>query len=216
VINAPLTIGAHVLLTIKSSIKDYSSTHLPGHRMSSYSLKTEESAESNIRNLRDLHARLSELSRPRDLRNARHPVAEIRGEQHNDIVAQLETLVGLVESSQNVIDDLVSKMKDHEETVYDLKNRLSEAEAQKDEAYQNAARAEGAIRAEKDRAEIAEARAKSAEEEVRFLQNRDSVVRERINRLTASVNNLASTGQIKSPFMASGLTRTRGAADHAA
>src|SRR5579872_438528 len=184
--------------------------------MPSHNRKTEESLESNILSLRELHARLSEVTRPRDLRSAAHFVAESRGEENGDIVAQLETLISLAGNGQTVIDDLISTIKDHEETVYDLKNRLSEATAQRDAAYQNAARAEGAIRAEKDRAEVAEARAKSAEEQMKLLQNRDAAVRDRIDQLTARVSNLASTGQIKSPFTASSLTSPKCAAGRAA
>jgi chromosome segregation ATPase len=183
--------------------------------MPSHNRKTEESLESNILSLRELHTRLSEVTRPRDLRGAKPPRLE-PGQENDDIVAQLEALISLAGNGQNVIDDLVSTIKDHEETIYDLKNRLSEATAQRDAAYQNAARAEGAIRAAKDRAEVAEARAKSAEEQMKLLQNRDAAVRDRIDQLTARVSNLASTGQIKSPFPASGPSSPRGAADRAA
>ena len=177
--------------------------------------KTDESLESNILSLRELHARLSEVTKPHDLRSAKSPRLEL-GQENDDIVAQLEALISLAGNGQNVIDDLVSTIKDHEETIYDLKNRLSEATAQRDAAYQNAARAEGAIRAEKDRAEVAEARAKSAEEQMKLLQNRDAAVRDRIDQLTARVSNLASTGQIKSPFTASSLTSPKCAAGRAA
>ena len=188
---------------------------MPGNTaMPLHTRKTDESLESNILSLRELHARLSEVTGPHHLRSAAHFVAESRGD--NDIVSQLESLISLAENGQNVLDDLVSTIKDHEETVYDLKNRLSEATAQRDAAYQNAARAEGAIRAEKDRAEVAEARAKSAEEQMKLLQNRDAAVRDRIDQLTARVSNLASTGQIKSPFTASSLTSPKCAAGRAA
>jgi chromosome segregation ATPase len=192
-------------------------THTVGANIvSSHALKIEDSAESNIRVLRDLHASLSELTRSRDLRSADQPRAERGGERSNDIVSQLETLVSLVENSQNVIDALVDTIRDHEAVIYDLKNRLSEEASQKEAAYQHAAKVEAVIRVEKERADVSEARAKTAEEEVKFLQGREAAIRERIERLTAGVSIIASAGQIKSPFMASGLTHPRGAPNHAA
>jgi hypothetical protein len=120
-----------------------------------------------------------------------------------NILSQLETLVSLAENSQNVIDALIARIKDHEEIVYDLRNRLSEESAQKEAAYQQAARGEVSVRVEKERAEVAEARAKSAEEEVKRLESREALIGERLARLTAVVSNLNSAMLVKSPLMTS-------------
>jgi chromosome segregation ATPase len=154
-------------------------------------------SESNIRMLRDLQTRLGELTKSRDVKNA--PQAERGDRPSNDVISQLETLVGLVETSQKVIDTLVQTIREHEAASQDMKRMLSEEAAQRDAAYQHAAKVETAIRVEKERADVAEARAKSAEEEVKILQNRETVISKHIDWLIAGVGNLASAGQFKSP-----------------
>jgi chromosome segregation ATPase len=152
-------------------------------------------SESNIRVLRDLQTRLSELTRTGEPKNA--PPTERDGRQNNDVISQLETLVGLVETSQKVIDTLVATIREHEDASYDMKRLLSEEAAQREAAYQHAAKVETAIRVEKERADAAETRAKSAEEEVRILRSREDVIRKHVDWLVAGVGNIASTGQIK-------------------
>jgi len=166
-------------------------------------------SEYNIRMMSDLQARLAELTRPGGLKNA--PPA-----QSANVVSQLETLVGLVETSQKVIDGLVATIKEHEDASLDMKRMLSEEASQKEAAYQHAAKVEAAIRAEKERADIAEARAKSAEEEVEILRSREAVICKHVDWLITGVGNLASAGGIKSPSMASSFLRLPGSADRAA
>jgi chromosome segregation ATPase len=170
-------------------------------------------SESNVRMLRDLQARLAQLTRPSDPNNA--PPASRDG-RPGDIVSQLETLVGLVQTSQKVIDTLVATIREHEEASYDMKRMLSEEAAQKEAAYQQAAKVETAIRVEKERADVAEARANSAEEELKILERREAIIHKHIDWLIAGVGNLTSTAQIKSPLMASIVVPLKGAANRAA
>jgi chromosome segregation ATPase len=185
--------------------------------MSFRALKIEASSESNVWMLRDLEASLSELMRPHVQSLGQRPHVE-RGDDlgRSDIVAQLESLISLVEESQDAIDALVATASDHEAIVRDLKNRLSEEAAQKDAAYQLSAKAETLFRVEQERIDAAEARAKSAEEKLKSLESREAVVRERVDRLTTDVTSLASAGEFKSPLVASRLVQPKGGVDRAA
>jgi uncharacterized protein YbcI len=184
--------------------------------MSFRALKIEASSESNARMLRDLEASISELMKPRDESVGQRPRIVQVDLERGDIVSQLEALISMVEESQDAIDALVAAASDHEAVVRDLRNRLSEEAAQKDAADQLSAKAETLFEAEKERTDAAEARMKSAEEKLKSLQGRETVVRERIDRLTADVTSLTSAGQFKSPLVASGLVAPKSAVDRAA
>jgi chromosome segregation ATPase len=164
--------------------------------------------------LRDLQASLSEFVRPRDLSVGQRLGSE-PDDGNDDIAAQLEALDRLVGASRSAIQALAATVKEHEESVSDLKNRLSDEAAQKDEARQQSDKFEAAIRIEEQRTAAADARTKSAEEKFKSLREREAAVRERIDRLTANVAALAATKQFKSPPIASGRVSPNGAADRA-
>jgi chromosome segregation ATPase len=147
--------------------------------------------------LRDLQASLSEFVRPRDLSVGQSSVAEPVGDVSSDIVAQLDTLNNLVTTTKTALQTLAATAKDHQATISDLKNRLSEETGQKDVACQQADKFAKAIKAEEERATAADARTDAAGEKFKSLRDREAVVRERIDRLTANVASLASNEQVK-------------------
>jgi chromosome segregation ATPase len=159
--------------------------------------------DTNVRNLHDLQRNLlNELNKSKGLRNPVGQTAAQRVSDNTDILTQLETLVEVVESSQGVIDALVGRIKNYEEVIYDLKAKLCEEAAQKEAAYQQAARAQIEIRTQKDRADEAEARAKASEEAVRSMEEREVAIRGRLSRLTSVVKNLAAVSETKTPGLA--------------
>jgi chromosome segregation ATPase len=161
------------------------------------------SSDANITVLHDLQRNLmKELNQVPNPKTVRNPAAAQRGAENGDIVSQLETLVELVESSQNVIDVLAGRIKTYEELIYDMKGKLCEESAQKEAAYQHAARIEVEFRAQTERVDAAEARAKAAEDEVKRLESREADVRRYLARLTTVVSNLAATSDGKSPILA--------------
>jgi predicted nucleic acid-binding Zn-ribbon protein len=162
-----------------------------------------QSGDNNITVLHDLHrSLLKELDQSSDLRKARNIGSSPKAVENGDIVSQLETLVELVENSQNVIDVLAGRIKTYEELIYDLKSKLCEESAQKEAAYQRAAKVEIEVRALRDRVDAAEARANIAEEEVKQLESREAAVKGRLSRLTSVIRNLAAASESKSPIMA--------------
>jgi chromosome segregation ATPase len=165
--------------------------------------ETTQHRDSNIRILHDLQRNLlNELNQSKGLKSNFSQAPSQRPGENADILSQLELLVELVEKSQSVIDGLVGRIKNYEEIIYDLKAKLCEETAQKEAAYQQGARVQVEVRAEKDRADAAEARAKLAEDEVKSLHNREAAIHGRLSRLTAVVKNLAATSETKSPVMA--------------
>jgi chromosome segregation ATPase len=164
--------------------------------------------------LRDLQASLSEFVRPRDLGVGQRLGAEPE-DGNTDIVAQVEALDRLVGASRSAIQALAARVKAHEESIGDLKTRLSDEVAQKDEARQQSDKFETGIRVEEQRTAAADARTKSAEEKLKSLREKEAAVRERIDRLTANVAALAATKQFKSTPMASGLVSPNGGVDRA-
>jgi chromosome segregation ATPase len=167
-------------------------------------LKDAEPPESSIHMLRDLQASLSEFVRPRDLNLGQRAAAEPAGEGDSDVVAQLDALNNLVTSTKTALQTLAAAAKDHQATVSDLKNRLAEEATQKDTACQQADKFARAIKVEEERAAAADARTTAAEEKFKSLRDREAIVRERIDRLTANVASLASNEQHKPRTAASG------------
>jgi chromosome segregation ATPase len=115
----------------------------------------------------------------------------------------LDRFVETIESAGNMISDLQAKISAYEETIYDLKTQYEETlfnlkaqlaslSAQREAAYQQAAKAEIRIRVEVDRAELAETRARVNEERIKDLELREGATQTHLDRVNEAMSKLFS------------------------
>lgn len=145
-------------------------------------------AERQMREIERLHeGMVVELDRRFTGRNERNVPPAGRGRSESGVDEEVASTISVIRHVSSVLGELQETIRRQEELIYEQRQALADLQNQKQEAFGELAGAERTIKAERERADRAEAKVQSGEAQIRRLEEYSVSLKSHLNSLMAVV-----------------------------